>query len=81
MLFEDHCGRQRRFQTMRGAMPDDSAKAAQRLAASLVVVWQGVQPALDGQRGRQTVDDPALGGSEQELRRRRRVSAREREPL
>ena len=81
MLLEDHRCRERRFETMRGAVPDHAPEAAQCLAVLLVVVRQRVQPALDCKRRSQTFDNPPFGGCEGELRRRRRISAREREPL
>src|SRR5438034_5632545 len=45
VLLEDDGGRERGLETVRGATLDDAAKAAQRLAALLVVVRQRVQPA------------------------------------
>jgi hypothetical protein len=81
MLLEDHRRGESGFETMRGAVSDDAAEAAQRLAMLLVVVRQRVQPALDRKRRSQMFDDPPFGGCEGELRRRRRFSAREREPL
>jgi len=47
------------------AAADDAAEGAQRFAASLGVVGQGVEPALHGLRRAQPRDDPPLGGGPQ----------------
>ena len=81
MLLEDDGRRQRGLEAMRGVPLDDPAEAAEGFAFFLVVVRQGVQPALNGERRTEAIDNSPLGRGEGEPRRRRRVSAREREPL
>ena len=46
VLLEDDGRRQRRLEAVRRAVADDAAEAAQRLAAGLGVVGQGVELAL-----------------------------------
>ena len=60
MLFEDDCRRQCGFQTMHRSGANDAAKAAESLAALLLVVGQGVEPCLDRTRRSQTRDQATL---------------------
>jgi hypothetical protein len=51
MLFEHHRRKQSRFETMRAAMPDDAAKAAERGAPPrFVVVGQTIEETLNRER-------------------------------
>src|SRR5688500_12141618 len=75
VLLENHCGGQRSFQAMRGAMPDHAAKTSKRRAAwrRFRVVGKVVQEPLYGERRSQSLDDSALGARER--RDRGRLSA------
>ena len=63
VLLEHRGRKQRRLEAVRGAMPDDAAKAAQRGAARrrLGVVGKRVQVALNRERRAQPRDQPSLG--------------------
>ena len=51
MLFEHNRRKQSRFETMRAAMPDDAAKAAERGASPrFVVVGQTIEETLNRER-------------------------------
>ena len=78
MLLEDDCRRQCGFETMRRSGANHAAKAAEGLAALLLVVRQGVEPCLDRTRRSQTRDQATLVRSQRERRRVDPVSAWER---
>jgi len=62
MLFEHDRGKERRLQAVGAPGADDAAEAAERGAAvRFVVVRQGVQIPLNGERRPQPSDEPALG--------------------
>ena len=64
MLLEHRRREERRLEAMRGVMPHDAAKTAQRGAARrrLGVVGKRVQIALNRERRAQPRDQPSLGG-------------------
>ena len=66
MLFEDDRRRERGFEAMRGAVPDDASEAPQRFAdrPGLVVVRQRVEIRLNQSRRAQPADETPLVGSE-----------------
>ena len=81
MLLEHHRRRQGRFEAMSRSAPDDSTKAAQRVAAGFRVVGQFVQPGLNRVRRPQARNQPTLLRRERQQRRLDRVNAQERARL
>jgi hypothetical protein len=78
MLFEDDGRKECGLETVRCSRIDDATKTAQRLAADLGVVRQGVEPRLNGIRRSQARNEAALLRRERKPRRIDRISARER---
>ena len=66
MLLEHDGGKERRLETVGGAVVDDSPKTAERRADGrrFNVIRQPVEEALDGERRPQPRDEPALLGAE-----------------
>ena len=56
MLFERDCGEQRSLETMRSASAHDAAKSTHRVARWFSIVWEIVQPSLNGKRSTELID-------------------------